>query len=303
MQNDNFEQLSYNAHENMYVKSPNPLTRIENKESIDYWRHERMYKMLSPLLQTGSKWLTVGDGIGTDANWLIGRQVEALATDIADSVLKESKLRGYISDYKKENAEKMSFGDNKFDYVLCKEAYHHFPRPYLALYEMIRVSSKAVILIEPLDVGIQVPYLIWLKNILDRINVNLINKLWKNRYSFEEVGNYVYKISEREMEKVAAGINLPAIAFKRLNDYYSAALDLSAPLQEKKVFRKVRFRIYLRNILSITGLIPPKLLICIIFKTKPATGVISDLRKKGYKYINLPDNPYLKNPIYADHII
>lgn len=55
------------------------------------------------------------------------------------------------SNYSVENAESLSFRDNEFEVAFCKEAYHHFPRPFLALYEMLRVASKAVVLAEPND--------------------------------------------------------------------------------------------------------------------------------------------------------
>jgi hypothetical protein len=44
-----------------------------------------------------------------------------------------------------------------------------FPRTYIGTYEMIRVAGKAAIIIEPIDI----------------INPYLINKVWKNRFSFE----------------------------------------------------------------------------------------------------------------------
>ena len=295
MKPQNFETLSYKSHENWYRNLPDPLVRIKNKTSVDYWRHERMYKLLIPLLDSRDKWLTVGDGVGTDANWLIGKGMDVTATDIADSVLRQCKTKGYIQEYQKENAEKLSFPDESFNYVLCKESFHHFPRPYLALYEMIRVASNAVILIEPIDVGIQMPGMVFLKNVLDVINKNLIYKVWPNRFSYEEVGNFVYKISEREIEKVAAGINLPAIAFKGINDYHSTSLNLSAHVTNRKIFRKVWLRIFIRNILSKLGIIPYMLLTCIIFKSNPAEEVILNLHRSGYNFTHLPCNPYLKN--------
>lgn len=74
---------------------------------------------------------------------------------------------------------------------------HHFPRPYAALYEMIRVAREAIVIIEPQDPISKMPLLLSLVNICGKINPNFINKIWKNRFSFEPVGNYVYKVSER----------------------------------------------------------------------------------------------------------
>ena len=56
-----------------------------------------------------------------------------------------------IKNYKIENAENLSFEDKTIDFILCKESYHHFPRPMVALYEMLRVARNGVLLIEPND--------------------------------------------------------------------------------------------------------------------------------------------------------
>ena len=122
------------------------------KDSLDYWRHQRMLKPIKAFIQRGDSWLTIGDGrYGTEANFLLSYGVNALATDLSDTLLKVGNKIGFIKDFKKENAESLSFKDNEFDYVLIKEAFHHFPRPWIALYESFRVAKKGVILIEPND--------------------------------------------------------------------------------------------------------------------------------------------------------
>ncbi len=295
MTNTDFKEQSYNAHEQHYKGNKKVFRRLENKDSIDSWRHQRMYNTLSPFLDSKKdKWLTVGDGVGTDANWLRDQGIDVVASDISDIILKQAIERGYINNYSKQNAEKLSYDDDAFDYTFCKEAYHHFPRPYIALYEMIRVSSKAVVLIEPEDIGVQMSLIVFIKNVLDRFSPNLINKVWKNRFSFEEVGNYVYKISERELEKVAMGINLPCIAFKGINDYHTTSLDLSQPTSNYKILNKVKSKINLKNILSKLGLIPYQLKTCVIFKTPPTTEVKNNMRAKGFKFVEMAKNPYLK---------
>ncbi len=289
----NFQDISYRLHEDQYNVKGNELTRLKDLESINFWRHERMYNTLKPLFSENKLWLTIGDGLGTDANWLEKQNLKVVASDIADSALIKAKRQGYIKEYAKVNAENIQLDDNSFDSVICKEAYHHFPRPYMALYEMIRVSRKAVILIEPSDIGIEMPLMIMVKKILDRFSTNLINKIWKNRFSFETIGNYVYKISEREIEKAAMGLNLRYIAFKGLNDYHSYKLDLSAPLTNRRIFNKVRRRIMLKNLLCKIGLIPYSLKVAVIFKEKPSETVLKALNEDGYKLIELPKNPYV----------
>ncbi|WP_430932463.1 class I SAM-dependent methyltransferase [Saccharicrinis sp. 156] len=295
MANLDFKEQSYTAHEQHYQGNEKVFRRLENKDSIDFWRHERMYKTLAPFItDKNDSWLTVGDGIGTDANWLQDHGLNVVASDISEVVLTKAFEKGFVNKFSKENAEHLSFDDQSFDYIFCKEAYHHFPRPYLALYEMIRVSTKAVILIEPEDIGIQMSFIVFIKNILDRISPTLINKVWKNRFSFEEVGNYVYKISERELEKVAMGINLPCIAFKGINDYYTNSLDLSQPTSNKKILNKVKAKIRTKNVLCKLGLIPYQLKTCVVFKTTPTPEVKAKMQEQGFKFVEMARNPYLK---------
>ncbi|MCP9765335.1 hypothetical protein EGI31_20570 [Lacihabitans soyangensis] len=38
-----------------------------------------------------------------------------------------------------------------------------------------------------------------------------MKRIWKNQYSYESVGNYVFKISLREFKKMAVGLGLPTL--------------------------------------------------------------------------------------------
>jgi ubiquinone/menaquinone biosynthesis C-methylase UbiE len=216
----------------------------------------------------------------------------ALPTDISDTLLKEAQGSGYISEYQKENAEQLSFSDASFDYVFCKEAYHHFPRPLLALYEMLRVASKGVAVIEPNDHLIfnSLRCLLWrkLKNTIKR----MIGK--KNDIaSYEPVGNYVYPVSRREFEKVALGLNYKMIAFKGINEHYIQGveyekIEAKGPLQ-KEIKRKIGFA----NFLCKLGLQEYDILCIIIFKQAPSPELLSHLQKAKYTIKILPENPYL----------
>ena len=193
-----------------------------DQNTVDSWRHSRLYKALDPILinDKNSKWLTVGDGrFGKDAKYILDQGAEALATDISDSLLKEAKDEGYIEHFQKENAESLSFEDSEFDYTFCKESYHHFPRPTIALYEMLRVSKKGILLIEPNDDFISDSFLTGLSRNIKMAIKRFLGKI-ANKHSFEETGNFVYRVSQREMEKVALGLNYRCVAIKGYNDLY-----------------------------------------------------------------------------------
>jgi SAM-dependent methyltransferase len=192
-------------------------------DTIDYWRHERMYEAVFKCLAhtRASRWLTVGDGrYGMDAIRMQKQGFQDVtATDLDDTLLKLSYESCLLQKIGAENAEKMSFGDNTFDYVLCKESFHHFTRPMLALYEMIRVACKAVVLIEPQDPYGDFP-------------------LFKENHIavYEEEGNYIYTLSRRELEKVALGLRLPAVAFKNICDIYVKGVETELAIESNPLF-------------------------------------------------------------------
>jgi len=305
----NFENVSHQSHGGWFEKQyPEAEERNEiiekwlsakKRHTVAYWLHERLFQLAAPLIKANTSLLTVGDGYGFDAAYFQDQGCQVTATDIAGTFLPLLKARKLIGDCSVQNAEKMTFEDNSFDYVFCKEAYHHFPRPYMAVYEMVRVAKNRVILIEPHDPISRMPLMLGLRNIVDRINPGILQKYWKNRYSFEVVGNYVFKLSEREIEKLALGINLPAVAFKGINNnYYSLKIhkELSEQTTDNSssVYKKIKRKMFFHNILTGLGLMPSQVLCAVIFKIKPDDTIVQNLKKEGFIYYDFPSNPYLK---------
>lgn len=116
------------------------------EDTINYWRQFRMYDPVSNCMNAtkNNSWLTIGDGrYGLDAITMIrSGYTNVSASDLYDGLLKESKANGLLHNIYKEKAENLSFKDETFDYILCKEAFHHCPRPMIALYEMLRVAKR-----------------------------------------------------------------------------------------------------------------------------------------------------------------
>ncbi|HUU74523.1 MAG TPA: class I SAM-dependent methyltransferase [Methanoregulaceae archaeon] len=297
-----FSEKSYKKHEKHFKQyarggdKENHANTWFDSTTVDAWRHQRMRRSIDPLLSDlDASWLTVGDGrYGTDAHYIFDKGVKnVIATDISDYLLREGKEKGFIPKFQKENAENLSFSDGEFDYVLCKEAYHHFPRPVIALYEMLRVCKKAVVLIEPNDPNIlktnRQIFFFGIKNIIKkRLNKKI------EAHSFEESGNYVYSISAREMEKIALGINLSIIAYKGINDWYIEGVEYEKSNTDSLLFLKVKKIIHIQNIFSTIGLINWGLLVIIIFKEIPTESMREKLKIEGYKIIDLPKNPYIQ---------
>lgn len=268
-------------------------------DTLDSWRHERMRSPLQPLIRENinASWLTIGDGrFGTDANHLFRMGAESVhCSDISDKLLKIGHKKGFIKDFSAQNAEALSFVDGSFDYVYCKEALHHFPRPYMAIYEMFRVARKAVVLTEPRDQKIDRAKISFAVSIMRKIFGRS-----NDDHGFEQVGNYIYAMSEREIEKFALGIHHNLVGFLGINDAYFPGVEYvpSKPkkLTDKFLKWKVMYRILIQDIFCAIGLKKTSLITAVIFKEKPSYAELSRLREYGWKLRELPLNPYLNRP-------
>ena len=256
-----------------------------------------MFSLIDPLLEEfkGASWLTVGDGTyGTASIYIKRKGGQALPVDLHVSLLELAKDHGLIQEFRKENAEGLSFDDHSFDFAFCKEAFHHFPRPYLAMYEMLRVSKKAVILCEPAD---------WLPSPIPRRILQLIKNRIKSSVNhkpphpdtgnFEEVGNYVYSISEREIQKAALGLNLPTVALKRFHDVYLEGVEFEKADQKSRLLKKIKRDISRNEWLSCLGLSTRGHMVAIIFKEPLSPAFRAKLGRSGFDVIDLPKNPYI----------
>src|SRR5438874_11315870 len=121
-----FHELSYKLHEDeKHTQTEScSLDLYRNwfeSGSVDLWRHLRMLSCLDPLLEEfpGARWLTVGDGTyGTSSTYIERRGADALPVDINVSLLEVARQRGLIRDYKKENAEALSFRADSFGFAV-----------------------------------------------------------------------------------------------------------------------------------------------------------------------------------------
>ena len=293
--------MSHDAHERHHLenhsKGIDQLSSHTNTDCVSYKIKIQNLDVLLPLLKEKNDWLTIGDYTGFEAKYLTEHNQRATASDISDVFLKEAYEQNLIENYKKYNVEHIDCDEDSYDYSICKESFHHFPRAYLGLYEMIRVAKKGAILIEPVDVLSKMPLLLFLKNICDLFNPHLINKIWKNRFSWEVVGNYVFKISEREVEKIAMGMGLPCIAFKgtniRLVPIPKKWGDAAKSPMDKKLYKILMRKLSIWNFFCKLRIIPYNTLYAVIFKEKPSEELLRELKKNNYRVIELPENPYL----------
>jgi len=256
--------------------------------SVDAWRHRRMLNSTLPLIKEfpESVWLTVGDGkFGSDAFFLQNEGVDVTATSISSHTLKVAHSRGFIKKYAAENAEAFDRQDNSVDFVLCKESLHHFPRPAVGFYEMLRIARKGVVLIEPIE-GSQRP-VVTLKNLAKRVLRDGASD------QFEPSGNFIYRISIREAFKMLTALGHPCLAWKGMNDFWYPPFATADSRKSSLGAVGTRLGIGVQDLLARLKLLNYGLASIVCFKEPPGTNLTSRLKQDGFAVVTLPENPYL----------
>ena len=294
--------VKYDNHEKEWeevLNNPSKASLGESwfrKDTIDAWRHNRMRSFIDPFVDVDNdlSWITIGDGrYGTDANYLLCLGAKHVhATDISDKLLSIGSKNGFINTFSAENAEFLSCADNSYDYVLCKDALHHCPRPFIALDEMFRVAKKAVIFIEPRDQLIDRSLFFNLYGVLRKLFLRP-----QIDYGFESVGNYVYSFSEREVEKFMLGMHFRYLAFAGCNDAYINGVEYFSAnpknIPELILNFRIRVKIIILNLLTLFKFRRTGTLICALFKDKPSDLLKRKMQMSDWNFKELPVNPYL----------
>ena len=259
-------------------------------ESIDNWRHSRMMDTIIEIINYSKEnkknltnsWVTLGDGRYADnANYLHEKGLnDVIATSITEENLKYARDNNYIKNFKVENAENLSFQDKSIDFILCKESYHHFPRPLIALYEMMRVAKQAIILIEPLDDN-------KFFNFFKKFIKLLIRGKGQGDFIFEPSGNFLYRISLKELKKILSAISGYNFAFKGINDFYIAKFENKSCKTYNIANMITKFAIFFQNILTKINLLGYGLCSIIIYE-KNNKNLESVLINSGFKIFKIP---------------
>lgn len=255
------------------------------------WRMLRMVDFAASFADDGGSWLTIGDAYGHDSLMLRDHGIgTVVASNLNASLLRMGREAGALGEVLEINAESIALPDDSFDYVLCKEAYHHMPRPMLAVYEMLRVARKAVILIEPQDQVVDWPA---------SRNPSYWHAIEGNHVSFGPAGgeavssanidwyehgafNYVYTLSRREIRKLCFGAGLLGYATKQFNDFFRDDWA-DQPAHASEGFDQTLAQITAWDTLCAASGKPASYLTAMLFKRIPEQPRLDRLRGLGYE--------------------
>lgn len=262
---------------------------IDAPRTIDAWRQRRMYEIIRPIIEAhrDATWLTVGDS-GGDAWFLKDCGVaDVTASSISTNQLSALQQHGHLAGVKLRaiNIERIDSESESFDVIFCKEAYHHLPRPAIGLYEMIRVARRCVVLFEPCNHGGRP--LDWL-----RVKARSIFRSQRvETQMFEPVGNFIFQLSEHETIKIASALSLGPLFFRNFSDFYHPAL--SPKLVDEPLPRAIaKLGVSVQDGLCRLGLMSYARVCAVIWKYPPASDLSEQLRKQGFRRVEVPRNPY-----------
>ena len=265
---------------------------------VDDWRHLRMLEFVACFNHLDLSWLTIGDHYGHDAMRIRDHgNKNVIPSSLNTSQLQNAKELGLIENYLCINAEKIDLPDNSFDFVVCKEALHHMPRPYMAIYEMIRVAKKGVCFIEPND-----PVIDWSPSSQSSISRKIIDnsivgksiqyldsngqEIYSKFLDWWEDGafNYVYTISKREVSKIAQGLGIPSYATLGFNDIFRSEWAEQYVTENSEGFKNTKEQISLHDQLCSVSGIPENYLTGILFKETPHPSIVQKLNNLKFDF-------------------
>ena len=228
---------------------------------------------LEPFVVTlvGKSAITICDGRGVEASYLKYLGLRVTATDLCPQHLEQ--LDGLCDDWRQENAERLSFADEQFDWGMVKAGLHHLPRLMIGLYELLRVAREGVIVLEGHDSFL----LRWARQLL------FPGKDW------EPSGNYVYRFRRREIEKVCLGLDLPGFALATRLLPWKRSHESVRRGSLGYALRRGWFRL-----LNLFSFGQGNLLAAIIFKREPTGEQIETITGGGFTYVRLSRNPHLR---------
>jgi SAM-dependent methyltransferase len=269
---------------------------VSDKDSMYARKDARMYGFIAPLIEqfADGEWITVGDN-GADASMLKRAGLRRVtASSISAVYLRRLAAAGHLDQIgvRDLNAEHMDLPDGAVDILVCKEAYHHFPRAPLAFYEFLRVSRQGFVLIEPVTLR---------RKPLDFVR-SLAKMILRRRGSsyeeFEPVGNFIYRASLDEIRRMLTALQVPWFAVRFFNNFVMRSL-LEASPRDRLAMLMFKAGIAIQDALAWCRLMNPGMAV-IFVPTGAGPDCGAQLERAGFRIVKTAKNPYAAEDVFRD---
>ncbi len=168
--------------------------------------------------------------------------------------------------WRKEDGESLKLESESFDYTVVHAGLHHMPSPHRGLTEMYRVARKGVAIFEARDS--------FTMRLLERLG---LTQSYEHSAVYDEgnsggvnntdIPNYVYRWTEREVEKTIASY---APGYKHRFRYRHGSTSPSTP--ELGFFRRLAVTLATPGFLLFSALFPGQRNLFAAFIEKPKAG-------------------------------
>ena len=241
--------------------------------SVNFWQNERGLQSVYALSRDTS-WLVMGDGRNfINALLLKARGFKkAMPADTIPNRLQIALEDGIIDDFLILTADKPEVPTERYDYVFCKDIFRITKSPYAFIAEMLRIAKKGVVLTGPFEMQ-------------GGNNINI-------SYGIE--GNFIYKLSLRELTKLAISLNLTAVCWYAYNEASIPGAEYQPANEEQSpAFKQLKEEIAKLDAAVNRGETECNAGSVILFKEEPTAEEKENLARAGVNYQALPKNPYM----------
>ena len=266
-------ELSQRAHYAKQYQDQRPVFELD--DDADLWDWAKWYPLLKlePFFATlnGRSVVTICSGAGREIGALAKHGARITATDLTIGQLIPLNEEGIVVGCCEQNAERLDFQDESFDVGFVNAGLHHLLHPHAGLCELLRVAKHAAMFIESQD------------SIL-----HSVGKLIGRNADFEPAGNYVYRWSIREVEKIALSAHAHTFAVR--TDFLPVLVRMRGIKGEKR-------RRWQRALEVVNKFMSPwgNLMMVVIFKTPPDEGELRALTSAGFATRDI-------SSIYPDYV-
>jgi len=238
---------------------------LKYEKDADLWEWGKWYPLLilEDFIATihGKSIIISCCGIGREIGLFHKYGIQTTATDLTIDHLAKLHDSDIIRKLEIQNAERLIYEDNSFDYGFVNAGLHHLRYPHMGLCELLRTAREAAIFIESQD------------SLLHAIRRFLGYK----QADFESAGNYVYRWKRREIEKISLSAHAHSFGIK------TSFLPLSIKMRKTIGYKKKLCKITLKILNKFLGKIG-NVMIVIIFKRTPTDEQLAYLSSHRFYY-------------------